>query len=94
MALLDLQPPKNITYYKIDCFGNKSYRRIDNVIDITPEKALSILTLETDAGYSDEIIYACYKHLLDSNILKFIRNHDWKRPLYAKALELRRKGII
>lgn len=93
MAILNLQS-KNITYTKRDCFGSKSHRRIDNVIDLSPEKALSILTLETDAGYSDEIIYACYKHLLDSNILRYIRNHDWKRPLLAQAIGLRRKGII
>ena len=93
MALLKLQP-KNITWFKRDANGSKSYRRIDNVIDITPEKAMSILTIETDKGYSNEIIYFSYKVLLDNGYLRQLRDHNYKRPLLARALELRKQGVI
>ena len=93
MAILNIQP-MNITWSKKDASGGKSYRRIDNVIDINAEKALSILTYDSHMGYSDEIIYACYKILLDKGYLKYLRNHDYKRPILVRALDLRSRGII
>lgn len=93
MAILNIQP-HNITWYKKDSEGRKSLRRIDNTIHLTPEKAYSILTLETNAGYCDEIIYACYKLLLDTGVLRGCYNHQWKRKLFAQAISLRKRGLI
>lgn len=93
MAILNIEP-SSITWTKKDASGGKSYRRIDNVVDINAEKAMSILTYESHMGYSDEIIYTCYRLLLDNGYLKYLRNHNYKRPILARALDLRSRGII